>query len=61
MEKTAKISKAQTEVWEWKEKASEELNNLSKEKRIASLIKQEKAFLNYFKKIGNHKTDATLH
>ena len=55
------MSKAQTEVWEWKEKASDELNKLSKEERIASLKKYEKAFLNHFKKINKHKTDATLH
>lgn len=47
---TNKISKAQTEVWEWKEKASEELNNLSKEERIKSLKKYEKAFQDHIKK-----------
>ncbi|CAN5123287.1 hypothetical protein BH20BAC1_BH20BAC1_15460 [soil metagenome] len=58
---TAKISRAQTEVWEWKEKASEELNKLSKEERIVSLEKYKKAFLDHVKKIDKHKTDATLH
>jgi hypothetical protein len=57
---TTKISKAQTEVWEWKEKASEELNKLSKQERIASLKKYEKAYLNYLKKISKHKANATL-
>ncbi len=61
MRSTAKMSKAQTEVWEWKEKASAELNKLSKEERIASLKKYGKAFLNRLKKISKHKTDATLH
>lgn len=57
---TIKISKAQTEVWEWKEKASEELNKLSKEERIASLKKYEKTFLEHFKK-NNQKVKHTLH
>lgn len=55
METTTKVSKAQTEVWEWKEKASEELNKLSKEERIASMKKYEKAFLEYFKKMNKAK------
>ena len=58
---TTKISKAQIEVWDWKEKASLELNNLSKEGRIAYLKKYGKSFLKHFKKINKLKTDAPLH
>lgn len=50
METTSKISKAQTEVWEWKEKASAKLNKLSKEERIAYLKEKEAAFKNHLKK-----------
>jgi hypothetical protein len=35
-----KISKAQKEVWEWKERLSEELQNLPKEKRIPYILKK---------------------
>ena len=61
METTSKISKAQTEVWEWKEKASEELNKLSKEERIAFMKKYEKAFLERFKKGNKQKPKSTSH
>jgi hypothetical protein len=50
MRTTTKVSKAQTEVWEWKEKASEQLNKLSKKERIASLKKYQKAYMEYFDK-----------
>gem|GEM_PF-5174214 len=55
METTTKISKAQQEVWEWKEKASEELNKLSKEERIAMMKKYEEAFLEKMKKTDKYK------
>ena len=38
----AKISKAQLEVWEWKEKAYEEIKNMSQAERIAFIRKQTK-------------------
>jgi len=52
---SSKVSKAQTEVWAWKEKASEELNKLSKKERIASLKKYQKAYMEYFNKKGKDK------
>ncbi len=55
MKTTAKISKAQTEVWEWKEKASERLNKLSHDERIAYLKKYEKTFLAHVKKLNKQK------
>ena len=48
MTTTSKISKAQTEVWEWKEKASEELNKLSKKERIETLKRASETFKAYF-------------
>ena len=60
METTAKISNAQTEVWEWKEKASEELNRLSKEERIAYLKKYEMAFREKVKNQKRRKADAVI-
>ena len=49
----AKTSKAQKEVWEWKEKAYDQIKNMSKQERIkfilaqtrdvASRLKQKKA------------------
>ena len=49
----AKISKAQVEVWEWKEKAYEQIKNLSKEERIKFLINQTKEIVT---RINNAKT-----
>jgi hypothetical protein len=36
----AKVSKAQTEVWEWKEKLYEEIKNVPSSERISYLIKK---------------------
>jgi hypothetical protein len=38
----AKISKAQVEVWEWKEKAYEQIKNMTKEERIKFILSQTK-------------------
>ncbi|HLG34278.1 MAG TPA: hypothetical protein VI757_05305 [Bacteroidia bacterium] len=37
-----KVSKAQLEVWEWKEKLYEELKNIPESKRIGYLIDKVK-------------------
>ena len=60
METTAKISNAQTEVWEWKEKASEQLNRLSKEERIAYLKRYEMAFREKIKNQKRGKADPVI-
>ena len=51
METIPKISEAQKEVWDWKEKASEELNKLSKDERLDYLKKNEAFFADYFKNL----------
>lgn len=56
MKTTPEISAAQTEVWEWKEKASEKLNQFSKEQRIEYLKKQEAAFLSQIKELKKKAT-----
>ena len=61
MKTTPEISTAQTEVWEWKEKASEKLNKLSKEQRIDYLKKQEAAFLNQMKVLKKGVPDTSAH
>ena len=61
MKTTPEISKAQAEVWEWKEKASEKLNKLSKEERINYLKEQEAAFLNQMKALKKEEPDASVH
>ena len=61
MKTTPEISKAQAEVWEWKEKASEKLNKLSKEERIKYLTKQKAAFLNQIKALKRGEPDASIH
>ena len=61
MKTTPEISAAQTEVWEWKEKASEQLNKLSKEQRIDYLKKQELAFLNQMKALKKGVPDTSSH
>lgn len=38
----AKVSKAQLEVWEWKERAYEQIKNMSKEERIKFILAQTK-------------------
>lgn len=57
MKTTPEISIAQTEVWKWKEKASEKLNQLSKEQRIKYLEKQEAAFFNQIKALKRRMSD----
>jgi hypothetical protein len=37
-----KISKAQLEVWEWKEKAYETIRHLSKKERMEAIVKNTK-------------------
>ena len=61
MKTTPEISNAQAEVWEWKEKASEKLNQLSKDERIDYLKKQEAAFLNQMKVLKKGEPDASVH
>ncbi|MBD0294800.1 MAG: hypothetical protein ICV84_06310 [Flavisolibacter sp.] len=61
MKTTPEIAKAQAEVWEWKEKASEKLNQLSKEERIEYLKKQEEAFLNQMKALKKAEPDASIY
>lgn len=46
----AKISKAQTEVWEWKEKLYEELKNIPSSERIGYLMKKAHATVAAIKK-----------
>ena len=43
-----KISKAQLEVWEWKEKSYEEIKGLPAEERIAYIQKKAQAVLDEY-------------
>lgn len=43
-----KISKAQLEVWQWKEKAYEEIKDLPLEERIPYIQKKAKAVLDEY-------------
>jgi hypothetical protein len=47
----AKISKAQKEVWEWKEKAYEELKHLSTAEQIVVIHEQTKELSERIRKI----------
>ncbi len=46
----AKISKAQTEVWEWKEKAYNQIMHLPKSERIQFILLQTKEMVDRIKK-----------
>ncbi|MCD4789174.1 MAG: hypothetical protein K8R37_04170 [Bacteroidales bacterium] len=45
-----KISKAQIEVWEWKEKAFEELEKIPEKERIKYIEAKTKIIINKLKK-----------
>ena len=45
----AKISKAQTEVWEWKEKAYNQIKHLSPKERIRFILLQTKELVDKIK------------
>ena len=46
----AKTSKAQLEVWEWKEKAYEQIKNMSQEERIKFIRAQTKEMVSRIKR-----------
>lgn len=46
----AKISKAQTEVWAWKDKAYEQIKGMSKQDRIKFILAQTKDLAERLKK-----------
>jgi hypothetical protein len=46
---TAKISKAQIEVWEWKEKAYSLIKDLPKEEQIKIILQQTKDIVEQIK------------
>ena len=46
----AKVSKAQLEVWEWKEKAYDQIKDMSLEKGIEFIMQQTKQISDEIKK-----------
>jgi len=46
-----KISKAQEEVWEWKEQAFKNLENIAEEKRVEYIFLKTKKTIEKIKKI----------
>ena len=46
----AKISKAQLEVWEWKERAFEELKKIPEKERVDYIMKKVKKTIDEIKK-----------
>lgn len=46
----SKISKAQLEVWQWKERAYEEIKHLSTREQLCYIHEQTKALVEKFKR-----------
>lgn len=59
MKTKIKISKAQKEIWDWKEKALEKLNNLSTEEKRNYLSNYQVAFLDFFETVKSKTTAKT--
>ena len=51
-----KVSKAQLEVWEWKEKAYNQIKDMSLEKGIDFIMKQTKQLADELKKKRKEKS-----
>ena len=52
----AKVSKAQLEVWEWKEKAYNQIKDMSLEKGIDFIMQQTKQIADEIRKKRKEKT-----
>ena len=50
-----KVSKAQLEVWEWKEKAYEEMKDMTSQERLKYLHEQTKDLVDQIKKARQNK------
>jgi malonyl CoA-acyl carrier protein transacylase len=59
MKTVPEISKAQVEVWEWKEKASLKLNKLKADERIACIVNSTKHLVDRIKK-AKEKNSAVI-
>jgi hypothetical protein len=59
MKAVPEISKAQLEVWEWKEKASLKLNKLKADERIAYIVNNTKHLVDRIKKAKEKNNTVT--